>query len=347
MIVALTLPCAAGAYNFQGLSGEEDNMKIGLHASHEQFAPSHLLDLAVMGRDAGFESLLSSDHFHPWSVKQGNSGLSWAWLGAAMAATNLPAGVVCAPGQRWNPAIIAQAASTLEEMFPQRFFLAVGSGQLLNEGITGGHWPVKHERQDRLKECVDIIRALWKGETVTHHGRVCVEDATLYTRPGSALMIFGAAITAQSARWVAQWADGLITISGPRSRMREVVNAFRDGGGEAKPMILKVQLSYAPDRSEALDGAIDQWRAPCFDSSVLAMLRTPQQFDMAAEEVSAETIERNIRISADLSEHVDWLVEDARMGFSRAILHNVNRQQERFIEAFGVGVLPQVKGGGA
>ena len=128
--------------------------------------------------------------------------------------------------------------------------------------------------------------------------------------------------------------------------MREVVNAFRDGGGEAKPMILKVQLSYAPDRSEALDGAIDQWRAPCFDSSVLAMLRTPQQFDMAAEQVSVETIESNIRVSADLSEHVDWLVEDARMGFSRAILHNVNRQQERFIEAFGMGVLPQVKGGG-
>ncbi len=109
---------------------------------------------------------------------------AWSWLGAAMQATpTLSYRVVCAPGQRYHPAIIAQAAATLAEMFPNRFWLTVGSGQALNEHITGDKWPTKSDRNTRLKECVDIIRALWAGETVTHRGSVCVEDAKLYTRP--------------------------------------------------------------------------------------------------------------------------------------------------------------------
>jgi hypothetical protein len=72
---------------------------------------------------------------------------------------------------------------TLAEMFPNRLWVSLASGEALNERITGEHWPPKSERNARLKECVDIIRALWAGETVTHYGRVRVEEAKLYTRP--------------------------------------------------------------------------------------------------------------------------------------------------------------------
>lgn len=119
--------------------------------------------------------------------------------------------IVNAPGQRYHPAIIAQAAATLAELFPNRFWLTVGSGQDLNEHITGDRWLAKCDRNTRLKECVDIIRALWAGETVTHRGLVTVEEAKLYSRPEVQPLIIGAAVTAETAQWVGSWADGLIT----------------------------------------------------------------------------------------------------------------------------------------
>lgn len=97
-------------------------VKIGFHASHEQFKPSELLHYVQLAEQAGFTHVLSSDHFHPWSEQQGQSGFAWSWLGAAMQATpSLAYRIVNAPGDRYHPAIIAQAAATLAEMFPNRF----------------------------------------------------------------------------------------------------------------------------------------------------------------------------------------------------------------------------------
>jgi probable non-F420 flavinoid oxidoreductase len=249
--------------------------KFGYHCSHEQFKPSALLEYVQAAQQAGFTAALSSDHFYPWSERQGQSGFAWSWLGAAMQATSLSFGVVCAPGQRYHPAIIAQAAATLAEMFPKRFWVALGSGQALNEHITGEHWPAKAERNARLKECVEVIRALWAGETVTHHGLVRVQEAKLYTRPEISPRIIGAAITPKTAEWVGGWADGLITISAPYEKLRKVVEAFQRGGGEGKPMFLKVQLSYARDEAQARQGAYDQWRNNIFENVMLAELRSP------------------------------------------------------------------------
>ena len=125
---------------------------IGFHISHEQFPPSRLLQLSIEAERAGFEGILSSDHFHPWSINQGQSGFAWSWIGAAMHATSFPFGVVSTPSYRYNPAILAQASATLSEMFPQRFWLCLGSGELLNEGIIGVRWRTKTERNQRLKE---------------------------------------------------------------------------------------------------------------------------------------------------------------------------------------------------
>ncbi len=318
-------------------------VKFAYHASHEQFAPSALLGWAQQAEQAGFTAVTSSDHFHPWSERQAASGFAWSWLGAAMQATSLPFGVVCAPGQRYHPAIIAQAAATLGEMFSDRFWVALGSGQAMNEAITGQPWPIKAERNARLKECVDVIRALWAGETVTHHGLVQVEAAKLYTRPANPPRIMGAAITPKTAEWVGGWADGLITISHPHDKLREVVEAFRRGGGEHKPMYLKVQLSYAPDQETALQGAYDQWRTNIFESQVLSDFRVPSQFDAAATFVKPEDMYEHVRVSADPQQHIEWLQRDIELGFETISLHNVNREQQQYIEAFGEKVLPFLK----
>ena len=132
---------------------------VGWHASHEQIAPSELLVAARAAEDVGFDAGMSSDHFAPWSCRQGQSGFAWSWLGAALTATNLPFGVVNAPGQRYHPAIIAQAIGTLGAMYPGRFWAALGSGEASNEHITGDPWPRKEVRDERLLECVGVSRA--------------------------------------------------------------------------------------------------------------------------------------------------------------------------------------------
>lgn len=317
--------------------------EIGYHASHEQHAPSALLRYVRAAEQAGFQAAMCSDHFHPWSDRQGESGFAFAWLGAALQATSLSFGSVCAPGQRYNPAIVAQASATLAEMYPGRVWLAVGSGQNLNEHITGDAWPIKAERNARLREAADVMRALWAGETVTHYGRFTVEQACLYTRPAEPPLLVGAAVTPGTARWLGGWADALITIAGPRDDMREVVAAFREGGGEGKPMYLQAQLSFAPSRDEALLAAQEEWGTNIFDSRLLTDLRMPADFEAAARYVRAEDATDAVRVSADPAEHAALIREDIEMGFEKIFLHNVHRDQQRFIDVFGEKVLPALR----
>lgn len=315
---------------------------IGFHASHEQFTPAELLRLVRLAEQAGFQAGMCSDHFHPWTPTQGQSGFAWAWLGAALQATSWTFGTVSAPGQRYHPAILAQAAATLAQMFPDRLWCALGSGQNLNEHITGERWPTKPERNERLLECVQIMRALWGGETVTHRGLVTVEEARLYTRPERPPLIIAAALTPETARWAGSWADGLITVSAPPTTLREMVNAFCEGGGAGKPLYLQVHLAYAPTLEEARAAAHEQWRANVFGSALQSEVKTPEQYETLGSRVRPEDLGSAVRISADPEQHLAWLEQDLALGFSHLYLHEAGRDQERFIEVFGERVLPRL-----
>ncbi|MCF2446685.1 TIGR03885 family FMN-dependent LLM class oxidoreductase [Dyadobacter sp. CY345] len=318
-------------------------IEIGYHASHEQFKPSELINFTKLAQQEGFTNALSSDHFFPWGETQGESGFAWSWLGAAMQSTNLHFGIVNAPGQRYHPAIIAQAVATLCEMFPHRFWIAVGSGQFLNEHVTAEKWPSKIDRNRRLKECVDVMRALWSGESVTHDGLIQVYDAKLYTLPGYMPAVVGAALTEKTARWVGGWADAMITTSRPPEELKKIIAAFREGGGEDKPVYLKVQLSYDTTCEKALQGAHHQWRNNVFASSLLADIRSPEGFDAAGKVVRPEDMESSVRISDSADQHLEWLSKDIEAGVSQLYLHNVNLSQQNFIEVFGEKVLPYLK----
>jgi probable non-F420 flavinoid oxidoreductase len=313
------------------------------HASHEQFPPGQLLQLARLAEQCGFEGIHSSDHFFPWSERQGQSAFSFAWMGAAMQATSIPCGMICAPGQRYHPAIVAQAAATLAAMFPGRYWLELGSGEALNEKITGGDWPLKAERNQRLKECADIIRRLMAGETVTHTGTVTVHEARLYTRPEQAPPLIGAALSVETAEWMGGWADGMVTISKPAEELKELVAAFRRGGGAGKPLYLKVQLSYHQSEQAAVDGAYDQWRTNVLPGDLAGDMWKVSQFDAVAEFVRPEDVQKMVHISARLDEHLECLKTYQALGFDHLILHNVNREQEAFIKDFGAHVLPALK----
>lgn len=318
-------------------------MQIGFHASHEQFTPRDLLKLVQQAEQAGFQSVLSSDHFHPWSDKQGESGFAWSWLGAAMQATKLDFGIVNAPGQRYHPAIIAQAAATLDQMFPERFWLCQGSGQALNENITGDKWPAKEMRNARLKESVEMIRELWKGDYVTHHGIVKVENAKLFTPPETTPTIYGAAITEKTAKWLASWADGMITISKPIKELQKMTAAFAEGGGEGKKLALKVQISYAADEEDALEGAWEQWKNNIFPSKLISEINTADQFDALGESVRKEDIKEHVIVGSQPDIFIQKIEQFRKLGFEKIIIHNVNKDQESFIDFFGKEVLPSFK----
>jgi hypothetical protein len=138
-----------------------------------------------------------------------------------------------------------------------------------------------------------------------------------------------------------RWADALITTAGPRDHVRAVVDAFRDGGGEGKPLFLQVALSFAPTDAEAEEAACDQWRFCALPSDRLADIATPADFDRESDRVPASEVLARVRASADIGRQVAWLQEDAAMGFDRLYLHNVARaHQERFIDAYGTRLIP-------
>ncbi len=317
------------------------NSKLYYHASHEQFPPSALLKWVQEAEQAGFQGFFSSDHFHPWSESQGQAGFSWSWMGAALQATQLPGGMICCPGYRYHPAIVAQAAATLSEMYEGRYWLAIGSGEAINERITGLPWPAKDRRNAMLRECADVIRALWSGEMVTHRGLVHVEEAKLYTLPKQMPLLIGAAISEETAEWLGGWADGLLTVAKPVDDLKKMVEAFCRGGGEGKPLYLKSGLSYSGTKEEARNNAHQQWRSVAFAPSLLAELRTPAEFDAAGKYVRPEDMDGMIRISDSLDEHAEWIHNDLSAGFTDIVLHNIGTNQGAFIEAFGSKVLPQ------
>src|SRR5919106_6246104 len=303
----------------------------GLHASHEQIPPADLLDAVVAAEQAGFEAAMCSDHFSPWSARQGQSAFAWSWLGAALQATNLTFGVVNAPGQRYHPAIIAQAIGTLGAMYPGRFWAALGTGEASNEHITGDRWPRKELRNARLHECVQIIRALLAGEEVSSDGLVTVDRAKVWTRPRTMPKLIGAAVSVETAGWVGGWADGMATIVQPAEHLREMIDAYRSAGGGG-PLVVQVPLSYAPTLDEARAIAYDQWRSNVFSPPVCWDLDHVEAFDAAAERTRMEDVEQAVFVSADPGEHAAHLNALAELGFDEIYLHHVGQAQDRFVE---------------
>ncbi|MDR7384954.1 TIGR03885 family FMN-dependent LLM class oxidoreductase [Promicromonospora iranensis] len=315
---------------------------VGFHVSHEQLHPTEGLRVAQLAQDAGFDAAMCSDHLAPWSERQGESGLSWPWIGAALATTGLSFGTVCAPGQRYHPVIVAQAVATLGAMFPGRFWVALGSGENLNEHVTGDPWPPKPERDARLAECVQVIRALLRGEEVDHTGLVVAREARLWTLPEIQPLLVLPALTVATARRHAAWADGLITVNKPVAELRQMIETYREAGG-AGEVAVQVHLSWAPTEAEAEATALDQWHTLTGPPHVAADTPTTAAFDALAQDVTVADVRRAVLVSSDLGELTAHLAGLRDAGADRLYLHHVGKHQDAFIEKFGEHVLPALR----
>lgn len=315
---------------------------VGFHASHEQLPPSRLLADVKHAEQAGFDAAMCSDHLEPWSARQGHSGYAWSWLGAALEATRFSLGVVTAPGQRYHPAVAAQKLATLAEMYPGRFWAAIGSGEAINEHVTGDPWPEKDERDARLAETVDVIRRLLAGEEVSTDGAIRVDRARVWSLPEVPPPLFAAAVSTETAREVASWADGVITIDQPADALREFMDEYREAGGRG-PIAVQVHLSWAPTDAEALAIAHDQWRQSLVPAHLAWELDRPHDFDERTADVTPEQVAETLLCSADPARHLEHLVGIAELGVDRIYLHHVGTEQSSFIDTFGAHVLPELK----
>lgn len=318
-------------------------IEIGYHCSHEQFPPDVLLQHARRAEAAGFAHAMCSDHLQPWSVRQGHSGFAWSWLGAAVTQTRLTFGTVNAPGQRYHPVVVAHAAATLALLAPGRVWVSLGSGENVNEHVTGDPWPPKERRQQRLRECADVMRRLWAGEHVDHDGEVVVRRARLWSRPSTPPAIVGAALSEETAGFVGGWADAMITATSDPGTLRPLVSAFREGGGAGKPVYVQSALAFARSEEEGLRAVHDQWRHAALPPSDWADVEEPEEFDRRSADVSVADMRGKLPVftgAAPLVEHVRALAE---AGADRVYLHDVSRDVERFLGVLGEGVLPRLR----
>ncbi len=323
---------------------------IGYAAALEQFHPTDMLHYCVLAEQYGFEGIMAADHFQPWVPEQGHSAFVYAWMGALGAQTGhtFGPGVTC-PGFRYHPAVIAQAAATLEAMFPGRFWLGLGSGEALNEHVTGQLWPEPVVRMEMLIESTEIIQGLLSGKKMRYRGKhFTMERVQLYSLPDEPPPILIAATGPQTVRFAGSTCDGLITPASSPERLQGILGNFEQGARDAGrdpahlSRWLQVHLSWAETYAEALENALTEWpnggmKFPKQD------IRSPEDFAAIARMVRPEDFEGRMVISPDLDEHRKHLQTFLDLGFEKIFVHNVGRNQEAFLQVFGEKVLPKLR----
>ncbi|MFN0281903.1 MAG: TIGR03557 family F420-dependent LLM class oxidoreductase [Kineosporiaceae bacterium] len=329
------------------------DLTIGYAAMLEQFGPQEVVGYTALAEQHGFSGCMAADHFQPWVPAQGQAAFVWNVLTAVGERTvgDMGPGVTC-PSFRFHPAIVAQAAATLETMYPGRSWLGVGSGEALNEHVIAGYWPEAGERSLRMFEAIEIVKKLFDaslaGKDVKHEGRFFkLESTRLWTMPDTAPPVLVATAGPINARKTGRFADGIITVGAPLEKIGGLFDRFAEGAREAgkdpdtMPKVLQLHLSWAPTDEEALANAMHQWpnggmKFPKAD------IRSPFDFEQMARLVRPEDFTGRMVIDADPDVHRAAIQKFVDLGFDRIYLHNVGRNQTEWIEVFGRDVLPKL-----
>jgi coenzyme F420-dependent glucose-6-phosphate dehydrogenase len=325
-------------------------MRYWVQLATEQFPPSELVDQAVEAERAGFDALNVSDHFQPW-WEPGHSAQAWALLGAIGQATEtIEIGTgVTAPVHRYHPAVVAQLGATLQELFPGRGFLGIGSGESLNESPAGMDWPDTGEQVRRMEEALEIIDRLLDGERLDHEGRFFrTKGAYLHTRGERRPPIYVSAFGPDAAGVAARFGDGLWTLADPESApdLIEIYKREREAAGkETGEIILQAGFSWAEDDGAALEGA-RVWKATQPQEYFTDDWHDPREMYAKAErEVSDEDFKQSFIIGSDPKLHVARIREVEDLGATIVCLQNGSGADPiGALRTYAEQVLPALKG---
>ncbi|MFD3548853.1 LLM class F420-dependent oxidoreductase [Streptomyces sp. NPDC058655] len=318
-------------------------VSIGYTMMTEQAGPRELVSHVVGAERAGFDFSVVSDHFFPWLDSQGHAPYAWSVLGAAAQATSripLMTYVTC-PTFRYHPAVIAQKAATVQLLSEGRFRLGLGSGENLNEHVVGGGWPAAHVRLEMLEEAVGIIRSLFDGEYVSHHGaHFDVENAKLWDLPDQAPPIGVAVSGSRSCELAGRHAD-LVIATEPK---RELLDLFDANGGAGKPRVGQLPVCYDTDREAAVARAHDQFRWALGGWKVNAELPGPAGFAQASAHTRPEDVAAAIPCGDDVDAFVEAVRPYADAGFTEVALVQIGGDhQEPFLAWAEHKLLPALR----
>ncbi|MFA5613825.1 MAG: TIGR03557 family F420-dependent LLM class oxidoreductase [Methanoculleus sp.] len=318
-------------------------VEIGYKLSSEEHAPLDLVSYARQAEDAGFTFAMISDHYHPWTTRQGESPFVWAVIGGISQVTadlRLLTGVTC-PTFRIHPGIIAQAAATASAMMPGRFILGLGSGEYLNEHIFGDRWPAAPIRIEMLEEAVEIIRTLWKGGVQDYYGFFyTLENAEIFSLPEPLPPIYIASEGPISASLAARVGEGFI--NGGTDAEKSLV-VFRGSGGGDKPAYTEVSVCWAEVEEAGQRTAYEQWPIAANKGELNRILPTPAHYEQLATMVTQEDVVEDIPCGPDPEVHIKKIEEQVRKGFDHICIHQIGEQQQRFMEFYREKVLPHLQ----
>jgi G6PDH family F420-dependent oxidoreductase len=316
-------------------------MRIGYFLSSEEYTPAELLEQARGAERAGFESLWISDHYHPWVDAQGQSPFVWSTIGALSQVCRLPVttAVTC-PTVRIHPAVIAQAAATSAVLHSGRFVLGVGTGEALNEHIYGDAWPSAAVRRAMLEEAVQVMRELWKGGFVTHHGKYyTVEQARVYTLPDTPPPIYVSGFGPKSTDLAARIGDGYICTM-PDA---DLVKRFRDGGGGDKPCQAAFKAAFAPTEEEGAEIAYEKWPNAGVPGELSQVLPSPRHFEQAAQNVTKEQVKSAFVCGNDPEAQLEMIDKYAKAGFDEIYIANIGPHYQGLLDLYAKEVLPRLR----
>lgn len=322
-------------------------MQVGLFAPHEQYAPDRLASVAARAERAGFDSVWTSDHFHPWWHTGAECGAAWPWLGAALERTDrvrMGTGVT-APVARYHPGLIAQAVATLGSMYPGRVHLTLATGEALNECPLGFEWPDYEERRRRLVDACEIVDRLWSGGFHDYDGHHWDLDAArLYTLPDARPPLYVAGNGPRTTAVAGRYADGFLTLVDVDTYRETLVPALREGAAGAGrdpdevKRVKQASVAYAEDREAALD-AVEFW------SGTLAVgfseaVHDPREIEARADSVPREEWTDWGLVTTDPADVRDLLERHRAAGFDEVELLVATPDFEGFVDAMGEAVLP-------
>ncbi|MFG1884993.1 TIGR03557 family F420-dependent LLM class oxidoreductase [Micromonospora sp. NPDC049102] len=316
-------------------------MKIGYFLSSEEYTPAELLAQARGAEAAGFEALWISDHYHPWVDAQGQSPFVWSMIGALSQVCSLPVttAVTC-PTVRIHPAVIAQAAATSSVLHGGRFVLGVGTGEALNEHIFGDAWPSADVRLEMLEEAVEVMRELWRGDFVNHHGKhYTVEHARIYTLPETPPSIYVSGFGPKAIDLAARIGDGYVSTM-PDG---EMVRRFRENGGGDKPCQGGFKAAYAASESEGARLAYERWPNAGVPGELSQVLPSPRHFEQASELVTQDMVRKAFVCGNSADAHLDMIDQYAKAGFDEVYVANTGPHFQGLFDLYQREVLPRLK----
>jgi G6PDH family F420-dependent oxidoreductase len=319
-------------------------VKFGYKLMTEEHGPTTLVENARRAEAAGFDFVSISDHFHPWLEAQGHSPFAWSVLGAIAHATariGITTGLTC-PIVRYHPAIVAQAAATIAVMSQNRFTLAIGAGERLNEHVTGARWPSIPERHEMLEEAIDIFQALWKGGVHTRRGaHFIVDHAQLYDLPDQPIPVVLGVSGPASVAVAAAKADGIMATE-PKPELVKDFRSRANGKGANAPCYAEVALSYADSEDEALAMAHERFRFSAFGWTAMSEIPSVQGFEAASQFVKPADLADLIAVGPDPARHLAAIGKYVDAGYDHVVLVGVGPDQEKFIDFFEQKLRPRL-----